>query len=146
MNKWLLGLSFYLVMTLVGCRTGGIFLRETPLNISDTRKIIVSIIGEPQSVSQNGRELISNYYDKKSNHIEKMDLARDRYYTHVTILGDRRPYDIQVEVIWEKRDPDGKFEHHDQDDSRATVIAEKIRKALNQSRDNRNVIDDFRSF
>ena len=134
------------LLFLSGCRTGGVILRETPLNVSETRRVVVSIIGEPRSVSQHGRELESKYYDKKNMALEKMDMARERYYTHVTILGDRRPYDVQVEVLIEARVEDGRFELVDRDDGRAAVVAEKIRVALNQSRDNRNVIDDFRSF
>ncbi len=133
-------------MVLSSCRTGGVMLKETPLNASETRKIITTVIGEPRSVSQNGRELDSDYYDKKNNLIVKMDMARERFYTHVTVLGDRRPYDVQVEVLIERRGEHGRFELVDRDDGRAAVIAEKIRIALNQSRDSRNVIDDFRSF
>lgn len=133
-------------LLLSSCRTGGVVLRETPLNISETRKGIVSIIGEPRSVSENGRELVSKYYDKKGKEITKMDMARERYSTRVTILGDRRPYDIQVQVMIEDRDADGGFVYTDRDDDKAAEIAEKIKKALNQSRDTRNVIDDFRSF
>ncbi|MNJ91021.1 hypothetical protein D3C87_86650 [compost metagenome] len=136
------------VMTgfLSGCRTGGVILRETPLGVSETRRVIVSVIGEPRSMSQNGRELISKFYDRKDQPLKKMDMAKERLYTHVTVLGDRRPYDVQVEVLVESRDEAGGFTLSDRDDARAGVIAEKIRQALNQSRDNRNVIDDFRSF
>ena len=131
---------------ITGCRTGGVILRETPLSISETRRIIVSITGEPRSLSQNGRELESKYFDKKNQPIEKMDMARERFYSHITVLGDRRPYDIQVEVLVEGRVENGQFELVDRDDGRAAILAEKIRVALNQSRDTRNVIDDFRSF
>jgi hypothetical protein len=140
-----LGISVVLVL-LSSCQTTGVFLRETPLSISETRRAVVAVVGEPRSMSQNGREIISQYYDKKSRNIEKMDIARERLYTRVTILGDRRPYDIQVEVFIENRDSGGDFIRFDQDNSRAKVIAEKIEKALHQSRDSRNVIDDFRSF
>jgi hypothetical protein len=146
MNKVLC--LFFLITTLIvsGCQTGGIVLRETPLNISGTRKSVVSVIGEPRSMSENGRELFSKYYDKKGKDITKMNMVRERYYTHVTILGDRRPYDIQVEVVLEGRVSDEHFELIQKDDDKATTIAEKIKKVLNQSRDNRNIIDDFRSF
>lgn len=73
-------------------------------------------------------------------------MARERLYTHITVLGDRRPYDVQVEVLVESRNQEGAFELVGNDDSRAAVIADKLKKALNQSRDKRNVIDDFRSF
>ncbi|AFX99760.1 hypothetical protein [Bdellovibrio bacteriovorus] len=129
-----------------GCRTGGVILRETPLNLSETRRAIVAVIGEPKSISQNGREMTSQYYDKKGKNIDKMDMARERFYTHVTVLGDRRPYDVQVQVLVEGRNEDGGFDLLDRDDDKAAPIAEKIRQSLNQSRDSRNVIDDFRSF
>lgn len=137
---------FSLALLLSSCRTGGVVLRETPLNVSDTRKTIVSIIGEPRSISENGRELLSKYYDKKGKEIAKMDMIRERYTTKVTVLGDRRPYDVQVEVLIESRDREGGFELTDRDDDKAATLAEKIKKALNQGRDGRNVIDDFRSF
>ena len=136
----------WIALLLSGCQTGGVFLRETPLSLSETRRVITIAIGEPRGVSQNGREILSKYYDRKNKALEKMDMVRERYYTMVTVLGDRRPYDVQVQVLVEGRTPEGGFEQVERDDDRAAVIAEKIRIALNQSRDNRNVIDDFRSF
>ena len=146
MNKFSLLFVFLVTVLLSSCRTGGVILRETPLNLSETRRAVMAVIGEPRVVSQNGREMASRYYDKKGNNIEKMDMAKERLYTHVTILGDRRPYDVQVQVLVEGRNEDGGFDLLDRDDARAAPIAEKLRQALNQSRDSRNVIDDFRSF
>nr|BFD57939.1 hypothetical protein CKG001_00460 [Bdellovibrio sp. CKG001]BFD61366.1 hypothetical protein BdHM001_00470 [Bdellovibrio sp. HM001]BFD65024.1 hypothetical protein HAGR004_00460 [Bdellovibrio sp. HAGR004] len=146
MNKLSLLFVFLMTVLLSSCRTGGVILRETPLNLSETRRVVMSVIGEPRTVSQNGREMTSRYYDKKGSNIEKMDMAKERYYTHVTILGDRRPYDVQVQVLVEGRNEEGGFDLLDRDDDRAAPIAEKLRQTLNQSRDSRNVIDDFRSF
>jgi hypothetical protein len=146
MKKILLTFSVIAGLFLSGCRTGGVILRDTPLGISETRKAVVTVTGEPRNMSTNGREMFSHYYDHKGAEIVKMDMAKERYYTHVTILGDRRPYDIQVEVLVEGRTPEGSFELMHRDDAKASTVAEKIRAALNQSRENRNVIDDFRSF
>ncbi|MGZ3768403.1 MAG: hypothetical protein ACXVCP_01320 [Bdellovibrio sp.] len=146
MKYVLVFLSIAAACLLSSCRTGGVILRETPLNVSDTRRAVVSVIGEPRAISQNGREILSYYMDKKDRKIEKMDMVRERHFTHVTILGDRRPYDVQVQVVIEIRNPNDGFDVIDRDDKKASIIAEKIRQALNQSRDNRNVIDDFRSF
>lgn len=142
-------LTFLLLMAatvLSGCRTASIVLKDTPLSLSETRRVIVSIIGEPRSLSENGREMVSQYYDKKDQKIEKMNMARERRYTHVAVLGSRRPYDVKVEVYVEVRNQDGEFDTVDRDLQKAKFIGEKINQALNQSRDNRNVIDDFRSF
>lgn len=131
---------------LAGCQTSGVFLRETPLNISETRKAVVSVIGQPRSTSENGREMLSKFYDRKGNSDDQSKNARERLYTHVTILGDRRPYDIQIEVVVEVRDRDGTYQVVEKDDARAEKIALNIQKALVQSRDNRNIIDDFRPY
>ncbi len=140
---WLFALTIPVLMS--GCRTG-VILQETPLGVSETRVAIVTVIGEPRLVSPDGRELYSKFYDKKGNLIGRLEMATERYYTLVSILGDRRPYDLQVEVIIEDRGEDGKFMFFDKDEAKARPIAEKIKKALNQSLGNRNVIDDFRSF
>ncbi len=140
------GFLCLITLLLASCRTGGVILRETPSGISETRRVVVSVIGEPRGMTKDGREIVSKYYDRSNNSITKMEMVRERRYTRVSILGDRRPYDIQVEVLVEGRDSDGAFYEKDHDDDRAAVLAEKIKQALNQSRDTRNVIDDFRSF
>lgn len=146
MNKFLFVFVLVLTALLSSCTTGGVILRETPLNVSETRKVIVTIIGEPRLVSENGRDLYSKYYDKKDREITKMNMAKERYSTQITILGDQRPYDVQVQVLVENRDGEGGFELTDHDDERAAIISEKLKKALHQSRNGRNIIDDFRSF
>ncbi|WP_413576448.1 hypothetical protein ACLVWU_00235 [Bdellovibrio sp. HCB290] len=144
MKSLLITLLFPLI--LVGCQTTGVLLRDTPLNISETRKVIVSVVGEVRSISENGRELFSKYYDRRGNPIQNMDMAKERYYSHLIVLGDRRPYNISVDVLVEARDQDGGWDLVDHDDQKAAVLADKLKKALNQSRDSRNIIDDFRSF
>lgn len=139
-------IAFLFTVVLAGCQTTGVLLRDTPLGVSETRKVIVSVVGEVREVSENGRELFSKYYDRKGNPIQSMDMAKERYYSHLIVLGDRRPYDINVDVIVEARDQDGTWELVDHDDHKSAVLADKLKKALNQSRDSRNVIDDFRSF
>ncbi len=145
MKAILWALFFTAPFLFAGCRTG-VILKDTPLGISETRRTVVTVFGEPRSVSPNGRELYSKYYDKKGVPIERVELVKERFYTLVTILGDRRPYDIQVEVIQEERDDDGIFQVSDRDEAKAAPLAEKLKKALHQSLDSRNIIDDFRSF
>jgi hypothetical protein len=129
-----------------GCQTKGVYLRETPLNISETRRVVASVIGQPRTTSENGREMLSKYYDRKGNSEDQAKGARERLSTHVTILGDRRPYDIQIEVVVEIRDHEGAYQAVEKDEVKAGKIAQDIQKALVQSRDNRNVIDDFRPY
>lgn len=139
-------LSLFFLGIFCACQTTGVFLRETPLNVSETRRVVASVIGQPRMTSENGRELYSKFYDRKGNNDDHMKNARERLHTQVTILGDRRPYDIQVEVVVEVRDKEGVYQVVEQDDVRAEKIATDIQKALVQSRDNRNIIDDFRPY
>ena len=140
-------LLFLSIVTMLGCQTDGVVLKDTPLNISETRKAVAGVIGQPRATSENGREMVSKYYDRKGNKDEaQLKTARERLSTHVTILGDRRPYDIQVEVVVEIRDHDGKYQVVERDEGRAQTVAKEIQKALVQSRDNRNLIDDFRAY
>lgn len=138
--------AFFSLFALIGCQTSGVYLRETPLNVSETRRAVVSVIGQPRLTSENGRELLSKYYDRKGNSDDQVKNARERLTTHVTILGDRRPYDIQIEVVVEIRDREGVYQVVEKDDARAEKIALDIQKALVQSRDNRNIIDDFKPY
>lgn len=133
-------------LLIAGCQTTGVVLHDTPLNISETRRAIVMVTGQPRTTSENGRELVSKYYDRKGNMDDTAKLSRERLYTHVTILGDRRPYDLEVEVVVEIKDHDGTFQVVEKDRARAEKVAVQIQKALVQSRDNRNVIDDFKPF
>ncbi|MGZ3743447.1 MAG: hypothetical protein ACXWRE_16910 [Pseudobdellovibrionaceae bacterium] len=90
--------------------------------------------------------MLSKYYDRKGNSEEQVKNARERLSTHVTILGDRRPYDIQIEVVVEIRDHSGVYQVVERDDTKARKIALEVQKALVQSRDNRNIIDDFKPY
>lgn len=131
---------------LSGCATEGVFRRELPGSASDVRKAIVSVIGDPKNTSFNGRELTSRYYAKNGAVEDPVKGIKERCFTRVTVLGDRRPFDIQIEVIVEKKLSDGNFEAYTTDDALANEIGEKIKKALHQSLDKRNILDDFRAF
>lgn len=139
------GILFISSLYLVGCQHDGVLIHETPMGLSELRKIIVGVIDEPRTTSVNGHEMTSNYYDRKSKMLERPADARERFYTIVNILGDRRPYDIQVRVYVELRTPEG-FENVGMDDVFAEQWADKIRKALHESREKRNFIDDFKAF
>lgn len=137
---------FYLIGFL-GCAhyDEGTVLRETPLGISETRKIMTTVIGEPRSISENGRELLSQYYDTKGR-FGTFDKERSRMYTRIVILGERRPYDIQVVVKVQARQSNGRFIDAAIDKRRSAETAEKLRQALHEGRDKRNFIDDFKPY
>jgi hypothetical protein len=142
MVKWLILISFFLT---VGCQTG-IFIKESPAALTDIRKAFVVVMGQPKSTSQNGRELVSEFHDKKGRVDSGLAKAKNRYFTKITILGERRPYDIKFEVYQEARMEGQEYEVIAEDTELAQKLASQIEKALNESLKNRNVIDDFRAF
>lgn len=142
MLKWLLLFSFFIV---TGCQTG-IFIKETPAALTEIRRAVVTVLGQPKVTSENGRELISEYQDKKGHVDPALAKAKNRYYTVVTILGERRPYDIKVEVFQEVKTEDQQYEVIAEDVDLAQKLANQIETTLNESLKNRNVIDDFKAF
>lgn len=130
---------------LASCQTTGAVIRDTPMSLAEIRRVTITVIGDPRKTNENGHELESTYFDKKKKPIERPNEVKERYYTRVTILGDRRPYDIQVQCLAEIRTPDG-YEDAGEDDGLATEWASEIKKALHESREKRNFIDDFKAF
>lgn len=142
MIKYLISMTFLLTSA---CQTG-IFIKESPAALTDIRKAVVRVLGQPKATSNNGRELVSEYHDKKGHIDSALSKAKTRYYTRVTILGDRRPYNIKVEVFQEVKIVDQQYEVIGEENGLAQKFANKIETSLNESLKNSNVIDDFRPF
>ena len=104
-----------------------------------------------RQVSSNGREYLSDFFIvSKNGKIQPAGLAADRFYAHVFILGDRRPYTLQIAVVRERKTGGDsynvKYEKYATDERIAKVIAKRIQATLSKRRDDRNIIDDFRVF
>ena len=144
--RLLFGVSLLIASTwLSACTHGGAKIRETPIGLSEIRRVAGSLMGTPRKISAGGYEMDSRYHDEKWKPIERPAEAKERFFTRVTILGDRRPYDIWVQVFVEAQDLEG-FQSLGQDDLMAQDFADRLKKALHESRDKRNVIDDFKAF
>lgn len=135
-------LGFFL---LSGCQTG-IFINDSPAAMTDIRKAFVAVMGEPLNTSFDGKELTSQFHDKRGRPDEALKKAKSRYFTKMSILGDRRPYKIKIEVFHEVRISPQQYEIVGEDLDLAQSTAKKIEESLNQSLKSRNVIDDFRAF
>ncbi|MCX7977485.1 MAG: hypothetical protein N2578_00605 [Bdellovibrionaceae bacterium] len=137
--------SWIMTLFLSGCATRGEVIKEVPLGLSEIRKIIVSVVGEAQ-VDATGRELVSKYFDARGSSAEEARSGKERMYTKVFIAGDRRPYDIYVDVIVEVRNTNGGYSKAGINVPETERVSKKIRERLNQSLEKRNLIDDFRPF
>ncbi|MCB0368054.1 MAG: hypothetical protein KDD45_01115 [Bdellovibrionales bacterium] len=138
---------FLFAIILNGCVTPpGAMIKESNISLSETRKAVVKLFGEPRGMSQNGRELYTDYMDQKGRVLPNMKKAKERRFAHVTILGERRPYDIVLDVIIETQVRPDKYQAVDHDELLADVLAKDLRKELLKSRENRNMFDDFNAF
>lgn len=142
-NKTNFVLLMIAVFCIVSCQSRGVRISDSPMSLSDTRRIITKVIGHPRELSENGREMYSAFSDGKGKISDGAAFANERKFTKVTILGDRRPYDIVVEVILEKKVSLGLYKYLQHDDERARLLAERIKQELHESRSRSNVIDDF---
>lgn len=140
MKWWLLALYF----GLVSC-AGGSRVEEQNRSLSDIRKVIIHVMGEPRSTTDDQRVYLSQYYGRKSDKKFDAQKSKIRQYTRIAIIGDRRPYDLNVQVIVEQKN--GRlYEEVGTDDKESATIAQEIKSKLHQGLEDRNVIDDFRVF
>jgi hypothetical protein len=129
---------------MVGCATGAA-ISEANYSVGEIKQVIQSIVGEFRTQSQNQRTIYSKYFGTKKDKDFDEKKSKKRLYAVVTILGDRRPYDIDVEVIVEAKVGSG-YEESGSDQIKAQEIADEIVRRLHEGIENRNVIDDFRAF
>jgi hypothetical protein len=137
--------AIFAFVLLQGCQTG-IFINESPAAMTDIRKAFVTVFGEPRTANYNGQILLSQYHDKRNRVDPELSTAKSRYYTQLSILGDRRPYKIKIEVFFEAQVAPQEYEIIGEDTDLAQKTADKIQEILHQSLKGRNVIDDFRAF
>jgi hypothetical protein len=102
-----------------------------------------------RTISDNGREFLSQYYLYDKN---EYLLAKDnsiRFFARVLILNSSRPFDVEVEVRREvRRDLNGRITYVEDgfDLKLARILKDQIKEALSKRRDDLNLIDDFRVF
>lgn len=132
-------------------------LPEFNMPLSQIRALVVGQLpGGLAQESQNGRELRSKYFKVTrvdlfevidESEINKKTPVAERAYSEVLILGDRRPYRVDTRVIREKwHRPLKKYVVLGLDKELTRKFADRIREALANRREDRNVIDDFRAF
>jgi len=139
-----LGIGF-LAFVFFACASQVYRIANQDISLADMRRAVVSVVGDPRELSQNQRVYFSQYFSRKPDPKFDPEKSKERLYAKVSVLGDRRPYNIEVEVLIEKRDF-GEYVLAGLDYPLAQKIGKDIRSKLNQSRENRNAIDDFRAF
>ncbi len=145
---------------LVGCSTFSnigkpretVYINDVEAPLSDVRSAVLAALRMGyRSISGNGREILSKHFlvNRRDNSIKPAGHALERYFVKILILGDRRPYSIEVLVAHEKRVLRGdsfRYVIDYYDHMLAKDIARIIEDELAKRREDRNIIDDFRVF
>ena len=145
MFKKIIFLLFYFFA--LGCQTQGYFISDSNLQIPESRKAITAVIGKPRYVSLNGRELVSEYLDNQFKTVESDQKVPVRFFTSVVILGARRPYEINVQVIRQSFETETKtYVNTGLDEGLSQKRAKLIKKAHNYSLEKQQKFDGDNPF
>ena len=126
---------------------GGETIDDVNRPLLDLQKIIVHALPLGlRATSPNGREYFSNYFIASERTFRPADKLPLRTYAHVLVLGDQRPYTIQVFVRNERARSANEYSDAGGDSAMAKVIQRRIKDQLSKRREDINIIDDFRVF
>jgi len=147
--KTIKGILFAIILFpafgLVSCTSGAARVEEQNYSLVDIRRAIISVVGQPRSISDDERLILTQYFGPKSDKKFDSTKSKVRKYGRISIIGDRRPYDVSADVFVEEKQ-EGHYEETGTDDNTAHAMVRAIKKRLHQSPEDRNVIDDFRAF
>ena len=148
--------AFVLLSTsfLVGACASNPSISNLNLSFNSIRAIVIrNLPGGLKNESSNGRELKSKYYQAlKGNKFillddDKAEGVAQRNFAKILILGDRRPYSVEVRVYDQRvRRGTKHFMSPSLDEDLTDEMADRVRAALANRREDSNVIDDFRAF
>jgi len=129
-----------------GCSTSGVVLENQNYSMNGLRSSIISVIGEPRQVTDNQREFQSDYFrvGKLTEKVKGSD--QQRSFIKISIFGDRRPYDVKIQVPIEEKS-DGVFEETGSDEGLEIEIENKLKQKIEElNKDGRSIVDEFRAF
>lgn len=144
------------LFVLGGCTSLGtlsrqaLVIRDVDWPLMEIKQVIQQLMPAGQrAVSPNGREMLSRHFIMDGRNFVPAGDATERWYAQFLILGDRRPYDVEVLVTKEKRVLSGNqfvYKVAGADMRLAKELERRLRAELTKRREDRNIIDDFRVF
>ena len=102
-----------------------------------------------RTTSPNGRTFFSRYYVLDHKNYKPAGDSPERFSVTIFVLGDQRPYEMEVSVLREvrvQRRETYEYRDADHDRQQAKELAAKIQDRLTKRREDLNIIDDFRVF
>lgn len=142
-------------LTLTGCASMGIpkyarTIQQIDSPLIEIQKTVARTLPLGlATASANGREMYSKRFILVKGKFEEASDAADRYFATVTVLGDMRPYTLEIFVTRENRvlHNDGfSYAEVGHDLGLAHKLEKILREELAKRREDRNIIDDFRVF
>lgn len=153
MNKFLCVISLLFILS--SCSTtSSTTVTKIDLPLPSIKKIVVESLPEGRFyISTNGREFLSNefYPHGKHTHLWYAPAAKNprHYFAHMIILGSRRPYSIEVNVLEKSKKPalsETMVKTSRANPQLSKLLSERLEINLNKGLKELNVIDDFRVF
>ena len=145
-----------LILMFAGCASletnpDSTILHEVSVPLAELRALLVAQLPMGMAwASDNGRELTSKFFvPGPANTYKAGAEANTRYSARIALLGDRRPYEVEILVSTERRAVRGNVIRYVKagPESRLTKqLVERIQHELAKRRDDHNVIDDFRVY
>lgn len=141
------------LLTMVSCAsTKKAYIEDMKTPIVRIKAAIKASLPMGKRTTEKGARIYySNYFRNIKGQVIDAKRLSVRSYAKVTILGDRRPYSVEIEVIKQKKTgKDSNYNSIFKDVGRskafALAIRRKILKYLSKSRGGSDFIDDFRVF
>lgn len=146
MKSIVIGFLIFLNLLLASCQTSSYKIKNQQGSINQIIQAIKQAIGQPRKISENGRVYFSEYFNSEAEPIDiKKQTPIERFYAKISILGDRRPYDIETKVIKENL-KEKKYVEDSVDEKLSGLLKDNIKFKLNKSLEEQNILDDFRVF
>lgn len=136
----------WITFFLGACATGDVRLKEQDKSLNLIRTTIQNMMApSPRSISQNLREYTSQFFSRKDESEFDPQSSNERAYAVFVILGDRRPYQVDITVFIERK-KGSRYAKVGTDKKLAQELLVELRTRLHQSQEDRNLIDGFRAF
>lgn len=141
-----LSLVLIVFWLLSACAMGDVRLKEQDKSLNLIRTTIQNMMApRPRNISQNLREYTSQFFSRKDEANFDPQTSNERAYAVFVILGDRRPYHVDISVFVERRQG-SRYIKVGTDRKLAQELLVELRTRLHQSQEDRNLIDGFRAF
>lgn len=135
-----------LSLALSSCATTGEKIEDLNTSLVSLQRLAdKSLPVARKKVSRNGREFYSVPFVTIKGEFVRAKSERVQNIAVIKVLGDRRPYTLEVQVVKKVLGQSG-YGESGYDQGLARVIKRRIQKALVQRREDRNIIDDFKAF